>query len=146
MMTNKWFLAIRKGDVQFLTDAIHQSDVINETNNRGDSALLLAVKTNQLHIVELLLENGADVNAANQYQDTPLSVAVANRKVEMIRMLIEAGADVNFVDPTSKQNLVEWCIETNYLDVIEVFLEYMKSFTEENQALLKKVRLQTLFV
>lgn len=63
-----------------------------------------AVKTGNIEMVKLFIENGADVNF--QYVEfgtnecvfeTPLKVAIENNDLEMVKFLYKNGADLNFV-------------------------------------------------
>ncbi|HEX4998606.1 MAG TPA: ankyrin repeat domain-containing protein, partial [Terriglobia bacterium] len=64
----------------------------------GQTALMLAIKTGELPIVETLVEAGANVNAVEKYEDqTALMWAVTAPKnaVEMTKLLLSRGADVH---------------------------------------------------
>lgn len=59
------------------------------------TALHAAVSSNQLHIVEWLLDAGADVNARQQAGYTPLMGAAANARVDILELLLARGADAS---------------------------------------------------
>ena len=63
----------------------------------GQTALMLAIKTGELPIVEMLVKAGANVNAIEEFQhQTPLMWAVTAPKsaAEMTRLLLSKGANV----------------------------------------------------
>lgn len=64
----------------------------------GTCALHEAVLNHHEHIVQLLLEHGADVNVRNKKGDTPLGKAVGYHLEDNIRLLLEHGADVHARD------------------------------------------------
>ena len=59
-----------------------------------NTPLSLSVYEDQLEVVNVLLELGANVNNADHENDTPLHYAVINGNLEMVAKLIEHGADV----------------------------------------------------
>lgn len=65
---------------------------INVTNSSDENALHLAVKRNNLDILNLLLENNINVNAEDYHGKTPLYYAAGNNKYEMVKKLLEKGA------------------------------------------------------
>jgi uncharacterized protein len=68
------------------------------TPSAGPSSRLTeAVQSNQLAIVDLLLDAGAKVDAATRYKITQLSIAALNGSAPMVERLLKAGADANGV-------------------------------------------------
>ena len=61
----------------------------------GMTALLLAVKWNDIETVKLLAECGANVNVRAKNGETPLSLALANGRADIYNYLREKGADEN---------------------------------------------------
>lgn len=67
---------------------------INETNNQGFSALILAIeRKNKPETVKALLKFGADPNHKTMETSTPLMLAVADENNEAIDELLAAKAD-----------------------------------------------------
>uniref|UniRef100_A0A383VNM7 Uncharacterized protein n=1 Tax=Tetradesmus obliquus TaxID=3088 RepID=A0A383VNM7_TETOB len=56
------------------------------------------IASQQVPLVQLLLQHGADVNAASAI-GTPLIMAAYNQNTQLVRLLLQAGADVNAVAP-----------------------------------------------
>jgi len=69
---------------------------MNLRNNRGQSALLLAVEEDSPDIARALLERGARVNDKNALEKTALEIAeeklTGDAKTEMVLLLKKAGA------------------------------------------------------
>jgi hypothetical protein len=63
----------------------------------GHSPLLLACRSGNLEIAEILVCAGADVSAENDRGDTPLLAAVGAGKVELAEMLVSKRANVEAV-------------------------------------------------
>lgn len=71
-------------------------DINNRYGFAGD-ALICAIRTNQLSIVEFLLDNGASLTYENllHYQFTPMAVAAMLSSPEMISLLVSWGAPIS---------------------------------------------------
>lgn len=66
-------------------------------NQDGETALMLAIKSRALPIVQMLIQAGANVNTAEKtHRQTPLMYATAAKKNagEMVKLLLSKGADV----------------------------------------------------
>jgi ankyrin repeat protein len=62
--------------------------LLNAQNDRGLTALLLAAQKNDLALMQLLLEAGADVNARDRDKRSALSSACDNANVDAVRLLL----------------------------------------------------------
>lgn len=60
----------------------------------GQTALHIAVQTQQPDLVELLLLHSADVSIAGLQGETPLHLAARNANRKMVKKILAAGADV----------------------------------------------------
>jgi ankyrin repeat protein len=90
--------AVGGDEVDSDKDDIRTYDV-NEKDSQGNSPLLLACRSGNLEIAEVLVVAGAGVSAANYRGDTPLLAAVGAGKVELAEMLVsKAKADVNVIN------------------------------------------------
>ncbi|MDY6986564.1 MAG: ankyrin repeat domain-containing protein [Thermodesulfobacteriota bacterium] len=75
---------------------INQGADVNVKDERGCTPLWLALKGGEDHVVQLLLDGGADVNmAAGPSALTPLMEAVAMGRLSLVKILVEKGANVN---------------------------------------------------
>jgi ankyrin repeat protein len=78
--------------VRALIDA--GSDV-NATDEQGNSALIAAVRDEQIVVVKELVRRGASLNASNDEGDTALTNAACWGSEKVVRFLVQSGADVN---------------------------------------------------
>ena len=70
---------------------------VEGANLDGETALMLAIKTGELPIVQMLINAGANVNTVEkEHKQTPLMYAAAAEKNagEMVKLLLSKGADV----------------------------------------------------
>ena len=71
---------------------------VNAQTDFGWTALLNAVKNNDLKMAQYLLNNGAKVNATNKAGRSPLMIAAVNNYLAMAELLVKYGAELNQID------------------------------------------------
>ncbi len=79
-------------------DAVEVSqgnNVISTKDEKGNTPLYYAVKSNRLWLCEHLILKGADVNARNEGGNTALHAAMQTAREELASLLIEHGADLH---------------------------------------------------
>lgn len=99
-MAGKLIRAAARGDPPgFIAYLIEREGCdVNERDENGYDALMLAAYFGHLDVVETLLRYGADVRARASNGTTALMAAVQNGHAGVARLLVEHGADVNAVD------------------------------------------------
>lgn len=86
--------SIKKGDVASVERWLAAGISANVKDGNGRPALLLAIQTGSLDVVDALLTKGADVNT--EYKTwTALGLAAHNGRLEIVKLLIEKGARIN---------------------------------------------------
>jgi len=63
-------------------------------------------KSNNLDLVKLAIENGADVNQLDIYGSSPLMKAVDTGNLEIVKYLVENGADVSLKNSDNESALM----------------------------------------
>ena len=87
--------AVSAGDAEKVRELLTPEFAINEKDPSGMTALQIAVREDNMEMIEILIGNGADVNLhSTRLQFTPLHIAV-RKSDEMAKLLIAHGADVN---------------------------------------------------
>lgn len=89
---------LRKGDVYEVKKLLNQGLEVDTKLECDQSTLLMeAVSNEDLDMVKLLVERGADINAVNDNLAgwTPLMFAVNEGNLEIVEYLIDKGADIN---------------------------------------------------
>ncbi|XP_025406363.1 rabankyrin-5 isoform X2 [Sipha flava] len=93
---------LRREDVVFLYVVEHSSQLnikINELDNKGESALDLALRDHQTSIAEMMCENQADPDIRDRNGYTLLHLAVQRGDTYAANFLLAHGASVNSVTP-----------------------------------------------
>ena len=83
-----------------------QNADVNATEPDGTTALMHAVRADDLPAVDRLLRAGANAKAANRYDITALYLACLNANPAMIERLLKAGADANATGPEGETALM----------------------------------------
>ena len=96
-----------------ITTTDFSSDVMNQVNKKGDTALIIAARNSDKinsrrntygdDIVKMLIAAGADLDIQNKYEATALIYAVdavvnGDNTTEIVKMLIDARADLDIQD------------------------------------------------
>ena len=71
------------------------SKLVNTKGGRCDNPLQAASREGHAHVMQLLLENGADVNAQGGLYGNALQAASYQGHAQVVQLLLENGADVN---------------------------------------------------
>ncbi len=90
------FEAIERGDRGGVMDNIRNGADLNGKDRRGYTPLIRAVHTEDIQIINMLLEAGADVNGTDDFGFTPLMYAASSGNTEIIRMLLKNGANPDY--------------------------------------------------
>ena len=88
----------------------------------GLTPLHIACYNDNLEMIKILLEGGANINEVDNKGNTPLSFLVKYGKDKLIKFLKENGADINKKN-NSKNTAIEISIQYGNLECIKVFLE-----------------------
>ncbi len=90
-----------------------------QTHEGGTAVLLAGWKTDNLDLVRLLVEQGADINIPNENGDTPLMDAADLGKIVILKYLLENGADVN-IKNDADHSALDIAIEKGHVDIIKL--------------------------
>ncbi|MDR1123507.1 MAG: ankyrin repeat domain-containing protein [Elusimicrobiota bacterium] len=85
----------------------------NVDSHRTCSTLLMEIihrygYSDDVSLIKILIERGADVNLASKSGLSPLMVAVMNKNIEQIKLLLEHGARVDYKNPNQNHNSDVW--------------------------------------
>jgi uncharacterized protein len=108
-----------KGDKKAIIDFIESGGNINCLGVGGTSALKMSVACNQLEILSVLLDRGADINNT---ASTFISAVYAGN-IGVVQYLIDAGVDVDEPDPSNGIFALTRAVEKNNIAMVNLLLE-----------------------
>ena len=111
-------------------DLIHR--IVNMYDSNGETALTLAIKSENIHTVELLLANNANIYERDYKYMTPFMIAYSIKSVEMMKLLYAKDKGlVNDADAKGNTSLMD-SIEKDDEELIEVLLTMSPNLTIRN--------------
>ncbi len=109
------------GSLEKLQEYIKYAD-INNIDNGGNTALIIASTNCHIECIKLLIENGADVNIGNIEGDTPLIFASSIDHIECVKLLIEKGAIIDKANKASLTSLL-WASREDSIECVKLLIE-----------------------
>jgi uncharacterized protein len=117
--------AVTAGDLARVGVLINSGVSVDEKNNSGETALLLAVKHDKTAIAKSLMAAGASINALAKNKDTPWLLAGASGRTEIIQEMIPLGPDLSIRNRYGGNALIPAC-ERGHVDTVRLLLERSK--------------------
>jgi hypothetical protein len=98
---------------------------VNDCDNYGRTALMLAAFIGDNIILKILLRNGANVNIQNNTGQTALHFAINGGNIEAIELLVNNGTNINIRDNKGWSPLVLANILYKYQPTIEMMIQIL---------------------
>ncbi|WP_419198202.1 ankyrin repeat domain-containing protein [Novosphingobium resinovorum] len=89
-------------DLTWLSYLIAKGANVNQADDRGRTALELAVNLGWREGAQLLLDQGASPDSTNDAGETPLIFAVHRKDLQLVKALVEAGANPDRSDNSGR--------------------------------------------
>ena len=102
-LARRVFDLARGGHTEELAAYVDAGVLVDLTNEKGDTLLVLAAYHDHPDTVAALLARGADHRRANDRGQTPLAAAVFRRSEAGVRALLDAGADPDAGGPSARE-------------------------------------------
>lgn len=116
------------GDIEELRAALQHGEDVDEPDDLGATALMLAARFKNLECMELLIQHGADIELTDDFNDTALRYAVQWDFVDGVALLLSLGAERGY-EPRYPLKKIER--DYSYLHNEEMPEDLKKYFTEE---------------
>lgn len=113
--------ALNASDPGVMGAMLRRTPGVNFQNSNAQTPLLLAIITNNLPVVKMLIGAGADVNLAGPRLVTPLHLSTVWPDTEILRLLLEKRADPKRRDLEGSTPLASACLAEN-LEAVKLLL------------------------
>jgi ankyrin repeat protein len=115
--------AVMRRDAAAIRALMQKKADVNAPQKDGTTALLWAVRDDDLDTADMLIRAGANVSAANRDGATALQLASLNGSPAMIEKLIKAGADPNMPLTASGDTALMMAARTGKTGALNVLIE-----------------------
>ena len=115
--------AVKQEDVNAVRALLAQKVDVNVQTTDTSTALHWAARRNNLEMVTLLLNAGANATAVTRYRVTPLSLACENGNAAIIEKLLAAGADANASSEDGQSALMTAALNGN-VDAVKTLIRH----------------------
>jgi ankyrin repeat protein len=115
--------AVMNRDTTGLRTLLQTKADVNAPQTDGTTALMWAVRYDDLETTDTLIRAGARVSATNRDGATPLQLAALNGSATMLEKLLKAGADPNASLTPSGDTAVMMAARTGKTSALSVLLE-----------------------
>lgn len=131
--TLNFFILCKIYDEDRLLQALPYIQLLEESDNNGDTPLIWAVKQGYERLTSNLLKAGVNVNAQNKRGQTALINAVAYGHYQIIKLLLEHGADVNIEANNETALFVACGSQEDKLDIVKLLLTKQPNLDCQNR-------------
>ena len=129
--TKSVFDIARNGTIAELKDLMKKNpDIINQTNERGFSALILACYRGNTEVADFLIDNVKDLNYKSQ-EGTALAGLSIRYNKDLVEHLLKKNADPNIADSTGTTPLF-WAVKSGNKELVEILLSYKADKTKKD--------------
>jgi len=120
-VTPELFDAIKHGSVERCKKIIREGGSVNDSDDTGQTALMIASRHNDIRIAKFLIEQGANVNSSSVSGLTALHYAALDNHIQFAQLLISNNANL---DPTMKYSSTDGCYGPNCKDEKSLVYEF----------------------
>lgn len=111
------------GDVSKITEALKNGMPVDQKEENGNSALMLASFDGHVEVMQVLLDAGADVNLRDTLNRTPLMFASSGPYPAAVKLLLANGADINAIDKDEHFTSLMFAAAEGLSPIVDILLE-----------------------
>ena len=104
---------------------------LNYQDASGTTALMLAVRLEQVALAETLIRKGASVSQADKEGNTPLMIACQKGQAKAVELLIDHGASINHEEQRGWTALMIAC-QNGQAKAVELLIDHGAAIDQEN--------------
>jgi len=124
--------AAAAGDLELCNRLLAAGASAQATDERGRSALLVAVRNKRADVARALILAGADVNRKDIESNSPFLQAAANGQADVVKLMLEHGADISGTDRYDGTALIA-AAEHGNVEVVKLLLKAGAQVDHVNQ-------------
>ncbi|MGE0360296.1 MAG: ankyrin repeat domain-containing protein [Vicinamibacterales bacterium] len=115
--------AAMKNDAELAQMLVYAGANVKATTRLGaNTPLVIAARTGNAGVVDVLLKAGADATAATTTGTTPLMLAAASGSVDAVKALLAAGAEVDAREQSMQQTALMFAAAYSRVDVMRALI------------------------
>ena len=111
--------------ITFLLDRTDFVPKLNIVSTKGDTALSMAAKLNNVSNMSLLVQRGADVNQRTLNGETSLICAARNGCFDAVQFLLDEGGDMSLKDNSGRDS-IEHARANHHNKVVELIMRFAR--------------------
>ena len=116
--------AVKNNDLQLAQKLISQGVDVNQTDNRGNSLLIISAADGYTEMVKLLLEAGADITAVDgSMKATALHAAAYLGHPEVMQILVDYGIELDAQGPYNGYTALHDAVLQDNIEGVEVLVK-----------------------
>lgn len=120
---NTWaHMAARYQDNPNSLKDLNFKNKINFQNNKGKAPLIVAIQSENLEMIQFMLDQGADINTQDKSGLTSLHYAIYLNNAELVKLLLQKGSDLKTLD--SRRPLLHTAVSMNNKAIVNLLLDY----------------------
>lgn len=86
---------IKNGSIIELKNLLRDNDYLNSRNYLNQTPLMIAIKYNNLEMIESIVDSGANLDLYDNNGNTALIISSKLEKEDIIKLLIDSNADLS---------------------------------------------------
>lgn len=129
-------LSARDGDQDNVQELLNQGVDVNHADQGGHTALIWAIKSQHLEIIDLLITRGADINTTDKRGGTALSWAALTGNQDCVRLLIKKGANIDQANNnlnTPFRSAAIFSYKFSHREVCKILIDTMLKLTKKQK-------------
>jgi len=116
--------AAYSNDTQQVSAAIKNGMPVDQKDENGNTALMLASFDGHIETMQVLIGAGADINLRDSNGRTALMFAASGPFPAAVRLLLEKGAEINAVDNTDRFSALMFAAAEGLSPIVDILLEH----------------------
>ncbi len=117
------FSAIQQNDSAKVTQVLKSTQDINHVNTSGDTPLLLAARSGNLAIMDLLIERGANINQLDGSKRDILNIAISQKNSRLVRWALDHHIDPTMVTSIYQGSALIYACHQGQVEIVNMLIQ-----------------------